>query len=709
MNIFNWVAKAYLLLLLVLPSLQISSRPSFIAYHGVDHLNKASFTGPDENGNLVSRHELDFQDPTGKSIQLSYDLHHASNEVVSLDQELSILAVQCLQDDLITISINSNSSESQDLIARLKSKDTLLAGSRLWGCSFASDRKPSTIMRRVQKHIDSISYVELTEPNGEIHVVDIRLQVAACHLHDFFVNGKVRFSSSVFYSRDIQYPNYSSNKALYSQLRAVEVERELDGWWSDFFDYVWSGVKHLANNVQKVVEDVVLIVKAFSGNIDGEKDMNVANISWNFDPDTQDHVQQEGIRVDETATCQQCYLNIDATLHMDIDISNFELEQVSVYFMGNAETHINASIQASDLYFNATDVVLAVKTFKPIIFYIGPVPIELDITVPVHAGYNYTVDVLSSVQAYGYAKGNVKYGFKYTSSNGFQFIHNHAWIHEGLVNHASLGINANVQFYLMPVLVVHVDCIGSVNVGLKPFIEPSLQYQSIGSPCNPNGTSGSIFKLDWGLQLTIGASLNITVLDYHVYDRSFGPYVAFSMKWPLTHGCLAFESGPNLFEHTPPLFFVGMSYSGVLVFSVSDPLCSKLSNLSVPITFQLVQLPEPTSGYPMWVGAGNHNWNVSDYNVACVSQIPYLANGGMLEVFQPPGVDPTFKNCTLDAQGYALLNLGGSYGFSQDLSQLTINTGSPCIGSFTLTRSSDTIKRNLHLYQLDALKLDYHW
>jgi hypothetical protein len=96
-----------------------------------------------------------------------------------------------------------------------------------------------------------------------------------------------------------------------------------------------------------------------------------------------------------------------------------------------------------------------------------------------------------------------------------------------------------------------------------------------------------------------------------------------------------------------PVFFQLITYKTVLQFS--DPSCPAFINMTVPVAFQLTQLAEATSGLPMWVGSGNQNYNVNNYNQACITQVAYLANYGVLEEFQPPTNNPAFKHCVLDA------------------------------------------------------------
>ena len=96
---------------------------------------------------------------------------------------------------------------------------------------------------------------------------------------------------------------------------------------------------------------------------------------------------------------------------MEIHVADFQLNGLSVYIQGAATGHINATVSGNLGLQNSSDVVIDTVTFDPVTFTIGLVPIVLDVTIPVHAGYNFSMDAAGTIQAMGAADGQIKYGF----------------------------------------------------------------------------------------------------------------------------------------------------------------------------------------------------------------------------------------------------------------------------------------------------------
>jgi hypothetical protein len=293
-----------------------------------------------------------------------------------------------------------------------------------------------------------------------------------------------------------------------------------------------------------------------------------------------------------------------------------------------------------------------------------------------------------------------------------------------------LDITAQADVYIMPVVNINIDHIGGPKIGFKGFVEPVIEFQSE-SPCSTSKPWGPAAKytFNWGLQLTIGAFLNITVGDTSILPpKTWGPTQIFNLKWPLTSGCIHppvrnilplrnKRSDPMIVPHylgDKLILFDGVAYSGQVL--INDlPGCDQF--LSIPVHFQLMNTSgADTHGFPVWTSNEPHNWNRTSIvpdtgiNVGCVAQATYVADYGVFEVFYTPPGEPSidYKNCTLDAirQKYTIMSLSGAYSISLDESTLTITTGEQCIGTVVLSRQLPPRDRKR---RLSVEAPDYTW
>lgn len=226
------------------------------------------------------------------------------------------------------------------------------------------------------------------------------------------------------------------------------------------------------------------------------------------------------------------------------------------------------------------------------------------------------------------------------------------------------GVSLTGRVYVRPTMIFAVDHIGETNIGIKAFVE-----QSISGPCTGEGRSdGTTYAANVGLQLTVGARLNISFADHVFVDKKFGPKEIVSAKWPIDSDCFHLPSTelsqliasskatldvyvsvlPNVVivrDHAMnPLTngtYVdaqGMSYSGIVKRKASGS-CADLPDMMV--TFQMRGDPH-SPGTTRWVGSANHNYvcktaSGENYNVGCIWQQVYQ-DGDSLEV--PVIVDP---------------------------------------------------------------------
>ena len=124
----------------------------------------------------------------------------------------------------------------------------------------------------------------------------------------------------------------------------------------------------------------------------------------------------------------------------------------------------------------------------------------INVTIPVHAGYTFDLDVSGSIRATGSMGGGAKYGSQYlpkdqTATGGFQYIHSHSFEHTGAITSSEqvtaqveslkyiclvlcTNISWQVVVYVMLVINIQIDHIGGPNIAIKGFVEPIVAFES---------------------------------------------------------------------------------------------------------------------------------------------------------------------------------------------------------------------------------------
>ena len=160
----------------------------------------------------------------------------------------------------------------------------------------------------------------------------------------------------------------------------------------------------------------------------------------------------------------------------------------------------------------------------------------------------------------------------------------------------------------MPVVVINIDHIGGPQIGFKGFVTTSVDHKEDGSMCSVTGGTGTSYTTAWGLQLTLGAHLDIEFVGHVFVNKSTDNEPVWSHQWPLGAGCLDLPSSMQHADSTgyvsPPQmqerndddildFFEGVQYIGDIV-TKTDPSCNR--QVSIRGGLQFVNQSE--SGFP---------------------------------------------------------------------------------------------------------------
>jgi hypothetical protein len=261
------------------------------------------------------------------------------------------------------------------------------------------------------------------------------------------------------------------------------------------------------------------------------------------------------LQIDESLTCSNCWAYAEFAINMDFSIADYEVQHYSVIASGDAAFHLEGSgtvnatganvthMQVGGYFHHEFERLMATIHAPPITFQLGPVPVEIDVSVPIKAGYDLSMAAKAGVGFVSHASGSFKYGLEYDrqSGNGTQWIHEVAWTPPTL-SLPGLQATVNLQLYVMPVPHLGVKYIGGVYVGLKPYIVASAvlsQFSNAANTACPGEDTAQV-ALNFGFAVTIGGYLNFTLplLNLHLYSHEFEPWTIYHHKWPIATGCI---------------------------------------------------------------------------------------------------------------------------------------------------------------------------
>jgi len=391
---------------------------------------------------------------------------------------------------------------------------------------------------------------------------------------------------------------------------------------------------------------------------------------------------------------------MDLSLHVDLEISNYALTNVAAYFHGVVAHHVDFTGEAQQSYNSEYDKTVGIIQLPDVTFTIGVVPFLIQSTIPVHIGY--TTNLFSDtgkVEASAKMDADAKYGVQWTPAAGFQFIHTHTQSYSGSVSVTDAQLKVVATAYVMPVFVITVDHLGGVTVGLKGSATATVLFKEDGSLCSPSGGAGTQVSAAWGLQLTIGAQLLVAFEGYTFVNKKTDQQIIWSHQWPLYSACLQVPGVAEAPQDDSYSVFESVQWVGPVKITQA-PECDGF--LSIQAGMQFVNQSE--NGYLGFVGVALHNFQRDakvdvPFNIGCVGQRMYVADGGTLQRYAQPAVEPdvSYENCTLNATyteaGVTISNLEGTWTFSEDLGTLIIQPSNRCIqGPIALNRERKTPK-----------------
>jgi len=124
-------------------------------------------------------------------------------------------------------------------------------------------------------------------------------------------------------------------------------------------------------------------------------------------------------------------------------------------------------------------------------------------------------------------------------------INEQSYSESGQLGQPDVDVSATLTVAILPLIVFNVDYIGGPNIGLKSYMELVADASTHNCPAG-NGLGSLSVALNWGFQLTLGASIGVTIAGHSILGPwTFGPYCVYSIKRSISNGCYAVGNAPT--------------------------------------------------------------------------------------------------------------------------------------------------------------------
>lgn len=393
-----------------------------------------------------------------------------------------------------------------------------------------------------------------------------------------------------FIPGDPVYPNY----CYPSEKSSVAEGQRVSGFWDavgGFISDVWHAVQDVASDVEHAAEAAAAAAKVlFTGDLSLDNSFEVAGLAWNYDASSSG-ASQADLDFGNGFQCNDCYVNLDASVHYDIEISDYNLNKAAIWLEGDANIQIHATMTSAE-FTEANSTTIATIKPQEVSFTVAGIPMVIDTTIPVEIGYNATISEQGTAAAVASISGHIKKGVLYADADDkIHFINEMDLTSTGSLTGPS-QMTAALQVYVFPKANLICDHLGGPTIGLKGMLELVVDYQpGTTDTCHVNakGEGGLFANLNFGVQTALGAKVNITMGSTQIFTKVWPSLLTHTYKYPVLSGCRgpAGEEWPSTLGEFVQPTGTSVTYAGVLQSDTSrGAACT--SAPSVPIALQVV-------------------------------------------------------------------------------------------------------------------------
>jgi len=326
-------------------------------------------------------------------------------------------------------------------------------------------------------------------------------------------------------------PSPDTEDAL-EKSEAEERAMQYQGWWKKAKKKFKKAVKKVVKAAKKVVKKVIkkvlspirTIMNLISGNFEKSKSWGIPSMAynknvakkfskWNFNGD---------FRLAASAAA-------GAGVRLRISIKKWKFIIAEAYYYGYFRGGVRASFNGRYKYDQKKDKQVANINLATITFAIGPVPVIIIITVPIHCGYEVDIDGRMSLNMLLSTDGSIKQGIKLTRTKGFEVINEKHFKNVRDFSPRRFRFDVGLRAYVLVSLRASINFIGNVEASIQITAEALMQ---VNSRC--------LLLLQINLQpvITIGGAIKIGYKGISIYHKRFGPKALVSWKIPLLNFCI---------------------------------------------------------------------------------------------------------------------------------------------------------------------------
>ena len=370
-----------------------------------------------------------------------------------------------LKCDGATVSVTMESKELAETTYPKLSKGDLVSASRGWACK-NTDGKVVTLMRRISGNVvldGSTIIMETTEASYT----------------DFFKHLTVDFHTSAYpedHFQEVPVENRTEAEEGVINMEPIHPANQRRKLWS-----VWGGIKHLyhsvadssfVRHVKSTFKAAVTVGKMVVGSpVNCVVSKTLAGFSWNYKGG---HARKKNLIVDKShpdLKCSNCYAHAGLKAVVSLSVASHSLKHVKVYAHADAVLHTEGTFSASyTKTIKGTPKHITTIKAPSIDFMIGPIPVSIDVTVPISMGYVATFQAKASAKAHAHAQGKAVFGMQKYGHSKMRPIKEQSFNWDGGIEELKGSFSASLNLYLLPVVEIIVEKIGGPTVALQPSL-----------------------------------------------------------------------------------------------------------------------------------------------------------------------------------------------------------------------------------------------
>lgn len=371
-----------------------------------------------------------------------------------------------------------------------------------------------------------------------------------------------------------------------------------------------------------------------------------------------------------TLDLENTFVRLAPDVVLELDITSYILKNLKVAAEGDLTGNIAAIAKTSRAFSFRHNKTVATYSVPPIWLQIGPVPVSLEFTIPVNAGYQVDVDATVSLRSAAMVSARVAFGVQgqctsFTSCK-FHQLSDYSFQHTASLPKPRIDFRASLQVHILPTVVLKVYKIAGPSMGVQIGLETAIALPSSANYCPHKGVH---ISANVNIDVSIGARVDVgfpSNSKWPGYHEQFGPWGIYSKKMSIWSGCIASpvnlstSAGSAQLGEAPSLhngLFPGATYVGTTRKTNStNPACTAVRD-SVDVSLQVISYNHASQSYEFALSQ-NYGANDTSKPFGCTVQTGYkssvVVEGAQLNLV-PLGTDSGlvetihYHNCTVNA------------------------------------------------------------